>query len=342
MNFWVDKWRGIALCFVLALPCWYFGRMVRIVGRPVLAILLGMLVVQLWPMQEEFKSGVRFVSKKVLQYALILLGFGLNISVVLENGRQSLPIIVCTIATSLLIAYVLHKLMHVPAKISTLIGVGSSIGGGSAVAATAPVIKAGDKDVAQAVSIIFFFNMLAAVLFPWLGTELGFSTTSGEAFGIFAGTAVNDTSSVAATAATWDARFGLGTETLHKAVTVKLTRTLAIIPIMLVLGYLMGRRKQGAGQKVKLTGIVPRFILYFVLASVGTSIAISMGVAAEIFAPLKMLSRFFIVMSMVAMGLNTDIVKLIKTSRKPLGLGLGCWAGITIVSLFLQSLLNLR
>lgn len=120
----------------------------------------------------------------MLQYAVILLGFGLNISVVLATGKQSLPIIVCTIATSLIVAYVLHKVMHIPGKISTLIGVGSSICGGSAVAATAPVIKADDEEVAQAISVIFFFNVLAALLFPWLGTVLGFSTTSGEAFGI--------------------------------------------------------------------------------------------------------------------------------------------------------------
>lgn len=341
MNFLVDKWRGIALCFVLALPCWWLGKLVPIIGAPVLAILLGMLIAQLWPVSACCKAGVGFTSKKVLQYAVILLGFGLNISVVLATGRQSLPIIVCTIATSLIVAYVLHKVMHVPAKISTLIGVGSSICGGSAVAATAPVIKADDEEVAKAISVIFFFNVLAALLFPWLGTVLGFSTTNGEAFGIFAGTAVNDTSSVTATAATWDAMFGLGTETLDKAVTVKLTRTLAIIPITLVLGYLVGRREQSAGQKVNIAGIVPSFIVYFVLASIITTLATSMGVAAETFAPLKLLSKFFIVMAMAAVGLNTDIVKLVKTSTKPLGLGLGCWAGITIVSLLLQSLLHL-
>lgn len=252
MSFFSDKWRGIILCAVLAVPCWFLGKLVPVVGAPVFAILLGMLVALVWPVEAAFKSGVGFVSKKVLQYAVILLGFGLNISVVLATGKQSLPIIVCTIATSLIVAYVLHKVMKIPGKISTLIGVGSSICGGSAVAATAPVIKADDEEVAQAISVIFFFNVLAALLFPWLGTVLGFSTTSGEAFGIFAGTAVNDTSSVTATAATWDAMFGLGTATLDKAVTVKLTRTLAIIPITLVLGYLVGKREQGANHEVNI------------------------------------------------------------------------------------------
>lgn len=160
MGFFSDKWRGIVLCAVLAVPCWFLGKLVPVVGAPVFAILLGMLVALVWPVQAAFKSGVGFVSKKVLQYAVILLGFGLNISVVLATGKQSLPIIVCTIATSLIVAYVLHKVMNIPGKISTLIGVGSSICGGSAVAATAPVINADDEEVAQAISVIFFFNVL--------------------------------------------------------------------------------------------------------------------------------------------------------------------------------------
>ncbi len=340
MKFFSDKWRGILLCLVLAVPCLWLGKLVPVVGAPVFAILLGMLVALVHPVQAEQKAGVAFTSKKVLQYAVILLGFGLNISVVLETGKQSLPIIVCTIATSLVVAYILHKVMHIPGKISTLIGVGSSICGGSAVAATAPVIKADDEEVAQAISVIFFFNVLAALLFPWLGTMLGFSTTSGEAFGIFAGTAVNDTSSVTATAATWDAMFGLGTATLDKAVTVKLTRTLAIIPITMVLGYLVSRKENSATQ-VSIKNIFPSFILYFVLASVFTTLATGFGVQAEIFAPLKWLSKFFIVLAMAAVGLNTNIIKLIKTSSRPLGLGLGCWAGITVVSLLLQHMLGL-
>lgn len=300
-----------------------------------------MLLAAFWTPVASYKTGIGFVSKKVLQYAVILLGFGLNISVVLATGKQSLPIIVCTIATSLLVAYILHKLLHVPDKISTLIGVGSSICGGSAVAATAPVIKADDEEVAQAISVIFFFNVLAALLFPWLGTVLGFDTTSGEAFGIFAGTAVNDTSSVTATAATWDAMFGLGSATLDKAVTVKLTRTLAIIPITMALGYLVSRREQGGAADVSIKNIFPSFILYFVLASLVTTVATSLGMGAEVFAPLKWLSKFMIVLAMAAVGLNTNIIKLVKTSSKPLALGFACWLGISVMSLLLQSALGL-
>ena len=121
---------------------------------------------------------LNLLQKKILQYAVILLGFGMNLEVVLETGKQSLPIILCTIGTSLIIAYILHRAMHIPGNISTLVGVGSSICGGSAIAATAPVIDADDEEVAQAISVIFLFNILAALIFPVLGGALGFFTTS--------------------------------------------------------------------------------------------------------------------------------------------------------------------
>ena len=333
--------KGILSCLAIALPAWLLGQQFPVVGGAVIAILLGMVISVVWKDMGAAAPGIEWTSKIVLQAAVVFVGFGLDLHMVAATGKQSLPIILSTITTSLVLSYVLHRLMAIPTKISTLVGVGSSICGGSAIAAAAPAIRADDEEVAQAISVIFFFNVLAALLFPWLGTVLGFSTTSGEAFGIFAGTAVNDTSSVTATAATWDAMFGLGTATLDKAVTVKLPRTLAIIPITLVLGYLVGKREQGANHEVNIRSIVPSFILYFVLASLITTLATSMGVVAEVFAPLKWLSKFFIVMAMAAVGLNTNIVKLVTTSSKPLGLGLGCWAGITFVSLLLQHLLNL-
>ena len=310
-------------------------------GGPVFAIVCGMIVTLFIRDRSTLQSGITFVSKKVLQYAVILLGFGMNLSVILQTGKQSLPIILVTITTSLVIAWALHKLLHIPGKISTLIGVGSSICGGSAIAATAPVIDADDEEVAQAISVIFFFNMLAALLFPMLGTALGFSQTSGEAFGIFAGTAVNDTSSVTAAASTWDSMYSLGSETLDKAVTVKLTRTLAIIPITLVLAWMRTRSAQADGKKVELKKIFPFFILYFILASVITTAATALGVPASVFSPLKTLSKFLIVLAMSAIGLNTNIVKLIRTGGKPLGLGFCCWVGIAGMSLLMQHILGL-
>lgn len=334
---WLEKnYKGLLLCLCIAVPSWLLGKQFPIIGGAIIAIIAGMIVTQIIKDKKNFESGIKFTSKKILQWAVILLGFGLNLNVIFQTGKQSLPIIIFTISTSLIIAYVLHKVMHIPSTISTLVGVGSSICGGSAIAATAPVIDADDEEVAQAISVIFFFNVCAAIIFPALGSAIGFDTTSGEAFGIFAGTAINDTSSVTAAASTWDSMWNLGSATLDKAVTVKLTRTLAIIPITLCLALYRARKEKSKGTNVSIKSIFPMFILYFVAASIITTIAVSMGIDASVFKPLKELSKFFIVMAMSAIGLNTNIVKLIKTGGKPIIMGACCWAGITVVSLIVQ------
>lgn len=342
MNFLKKNGAGLLMCLVIAIPSWLLGKQFPIIGGAVIAILAGMVVTLLIKDKTKLEGGIKFTSRKILQWAVILLGFGMNLSVIVETGKQSLPIIICTITTSLVISYVLHKVMRIPSKISTLVGVGSSICGGSAIAATAPVIDADDEEVAQAISVIFFFNVLAAVLFPAFGHAIGFSTVSGEAFGIFAGTAVNDTSSVTAAASTWDSMWNLGSATLDKAVTVKLTRTLAIIPITLVLAFLRTKtEKNTEGNKVSFRQIFPFFILYFIAAAVITTVAVSCGVPVTFFNPVKSLSKFFIVLAMAAIGLNTNIIKLVKTGGKPIIMGACCWAGITAVSLLLQQVLGI-
>ena len=343
MNFIKKNWSGILICLVIAVPSWFLGKLFPIVGGAVIAIIVGMIVTLFIKNKGIMESGIKFTSKKILQWAVILLGFGMNLNVIVETGKQSLPIIVCTITTSLVVAYVFHKVMHIPGKISTLVGVGSSICGGSAIAATAPVIGADDEEVAQAISVIFFFNVLAAIFFPTFGKLIGFDTLSGDAFGIFAGTAINDTSSVTAAASTWDSMWNLGSQTLDKAVTVKLTRTLAIIPITLVLAFIRTKKEKHAkgGNKVSFKQIFPFFILYFIAASIITTIALNCGVSASFFSPIKALSKFFIVLAMAAIGLNTNIVKLIKTGGKPIIMGLCCWIGITGVSLLLQHVMGI-
>lgn len=335
MNFVKKNGWGIVLCLAVAVPSWFLGKAFPIIGGAVIAILAGMVLSLLIQDKSRVEGGVKFVSKKVLQWAVVLLGFGMNLNVVVQTGKQSLPIILCTISVSLITAFLLSRCMRIPGKVATLVGVGSSICGGSAIAATAPVIEADEEEVAQAISVIFFFNVLAALIFPSLGQLIGFDTSSGEAFGIFAGTAVNDTSSVTATAATWDSMWNLGTATLDKAVTVKLTRTLAIIPITLVLAFLRTRRA-GEGKTVDMKKIFPFFILFFIGASVITTVAVNLGADAGVFDPVKELSKFLIVLAMAAIGVNTNIVKLVKSGGKPLALGACCWVAITAVSLLLQ------
>lgn len=339
-------WKGVLFALVVAVPAWLLGRRFEVVGGPVFAILIGMVLALLVPAEkgEPLQAGVRFTSKKVLQWAVILLGFGLNLSQIAQVGATSLPIIVSTIATSLAVSFLLCRALNIPGKISTLIGVGSSICGGSAIAATAPVIDADDEEIAQAISVIFLFNVIAALVFPTLGGVLGLTN---EGFGLFAGTAVNDTSSVTAAAAAWDGMHP-GANTLDSATIVKLTRTLAIIPITLALAFWQvrqARRATAAGEgsatvagTFDLKRIFPFFIVFFVLASVVTTV---FSLPAAITAPIKELSKFLIIMAMAAIGFNTNIVRLVRTGGKPIVMGLACWVAIAVVSLGMQHVLGI-
>ena len=181
-------WKGILLCLAIAVPAWFLVEFVpalEVVGAPVIAILAGMLLTLALKDKRAFQSGIAFTSKKILQSAVVLLGFGLNLATVGKVGLTSLPIILSTIATSLIVAFLLYRILKVPSKTAILVGVGSSICGGSAVAATAPVIDADDGEIAQAISVIFLFNVIAALIFPTLGGIIGLTD---EGFGLFAGT----------------------------------------------------------------------------------------------------------------------------------------------------------
>ena len=344
MNFMKKNWRGIITCFIIAIPSWLLGRIFPVVGGAVIAIITGMIITMFWNDKGKAGAGIKWTSKVILQTAVVLLGFGMNLGIIFETGKQSLPIIICTITTSLIIAWVMKKVLKVPVNTSILVGVGSSICGGSAIAATAPVIDADDDEIAQSIAVIFFFNVLAAIFFPILGKAIGFDTVHGDAFGIFAGTAINDTSSVTAAASTWDSMWNLGSETLNKAVTVKLTRTLAIIPITLGLSLIRAKKSGKDGKKstsFSLKQSFPMFILYFVIAAIVTTVCVHMGIGVEVFQPVKELSKFMIIMAMAAIGLNSNVVQLIKTGGKPIVVGATCWCGITIVSLIMQHIMKI-
>lgn len=339
-------WKGVLFCLAISVPAWLLGKQFEVIGGPVFAMLIGMGLALIVPSSagESLQLGVKFTSKKILQYAVVLLGFGLNLAQIAQVGSTSLPIIVSTIATSLIVSFVLCRALNIPGKISTLVGVGSSICGGSAIAATAPVIDANDEEIAQAISVIFLFNVIAALVFPTFGGMLGLSN---EGFGLFAGTAVNDTSSVTAAASAWDGMHA-GANTLDSATIVKLTRTLAIIPITLALAFWQMRqakRSAEAGDGASevsgtfdIKRIFPFFIVFFVLASVITTV---FALPVEVTAPVKELSKFFIVMAMAAIGFNTNIVKLVRTGGKPIFMGACCWVAIAAVSLGMQHVLGI-
>ncbi len=341
---------GLLICSAVALTATLLTSLslgparLDVVGAPVFAMLLGMLVTIIKPdiiLSKKFKPGIVFTSKKILQYAVIILGFSLNLGIIAKVGSQSIPVIVSTILISLTTAFILMKLMDIDPKIATLIGVGSSICGGSAVAATAPVIDASDEEIAQAISVIFIFNVLAAIIFPVLGYKIGLGS---EGFAIFAGTAVNDTSSVTAAASAAESIYG-AEGILSAAVTVKLTRTLAIIPITLILALYRAKtsKTENDSSSVSLKQIFPWFILYFLGASVITTVidlgppsALKTLYQSDFIGASKLISKFFIAMAMGAIGLNTNLKSLIKKGGKPILLGLSCWLSIIFVSLLIQ------
>nr|WP_154521652.1 YeiH family protein [Clostridium sp. WB02_MRS01] len=325
---------GVLLCLIISAPAWFLGKAFPVIGGPVFAILIGMAMAPFVKGKDYLRPGVTFTSKKILQYAVIVLGFSMNLATVVQKGREALPIILATITTSLVIAFILSRALKLPGKTSILIGVGSSICGGSAIAATAPVIDADDSEIAQSISVIFFFNIIAALLFPALGSALGLSN---EGFGLFAGTAINDTSSVTAAASAWDGMHG--SNTLEAATIVKLTRTLAIIPITLFLAcYRTGKEKKASERSISIQKVFPTFVLFFLLASIITTV---FPIPVSIVSSLKDLSKLFIIMAMGAIGTNTDLIKLIRTGKKPLLLGFCCWLGISVVSLVLQVVLGI-
>lgn len=332
-----EKIPGVFICLLIAIPAWFLGHRLPLIGAPVFAILFGMLIAMIYQNRDKSQKGIAFTSKYILQLAVVLLGFGLNLKQIMAVGLESLPIILSTIATSLLVAYFLQKTLKLDVNTATLVGVGSSICGGSAIAATAPVIDVKEDEIAKAISVIFLFNILAALLFPTLGQVLGLSN---HGFAIFAGTAVNDTSSVTATAASWDAIHH--SNTLDGATIVKLTRTLAIIPITLVLSYYKAKKSTDSskGQDFSLKKAFPTFIIFFLLASLITTLASFVGLPMQIFESLKLLSKFFIVMAMAAIGLNSNLPKLIKTGGQAIFLGAVCWISITVVSLLMQALIG--
>ncbi len=341
---------GSLICFLVAIPSWWLGKIFPTVGGAIIALLIGMTIALVWSDKRSFALGINWTSKYVLQIAVVLLGFGMNLGIVMQIGYHSLPIIICTICTSLAVAWFMYKKINVKKNTAILIGVGSSICGGSAIAATAPVIKADTQEVAQSIAVIFLFNALAAILFPILGGILGFSTVDGYPFGVFAGTAINDTSSVTAAAATWDSMWNLGSQTLDNAVTVKLTRTLAIIPISFILAVYQLKYFQSskANRKVldeeKLFSFrraFPMFLVYFLLAAVITTICAYFGISSSEFSPLKNLSKFCIMMAMAGIGLNSNVIQLFKTAGRPLLLGGCCWFCITTVDLLLQHAMNI-
>ena len=320
----LEKVPGVALSAGIAIPAWLLGKCFPIVGGPVMGILFGMILA-FWKRPAFFQNGISYASRNLLQYSIILLGFDMNLFHVFKVGGQTIVLMAFTLTAAFLSAFFLGKALKVDQNTNILVGVGTAICGGSAIAAAAPVIHADDQDVAQSISTIFLFNVIAAFLFPFLGHMLHMSDYN---FGLWAGTAVNDTSSVVA------AGYAFSNAAGNLAVIVKLTRTLMIVPVTLALAFFVSGRQRKQGEShYHFAKIFPWFVLGFAAASV-TSTFLPLPEETGTF--LAQVGKFVIVMAMSAIGLNTNIVKLVKNGYRPILLGLGCWLVLAATSLVVQ------
>ncbi len=320
---------GLFLALVLAVVATWLGNIFPLIGGPVFGIFLGMLINNSIGKPVSTLKGVGFTSKKILQWAIIVLGGGLSLGQVWKTGVNSLYVMALTLSFAFTAAYGLGKIMRVPARLTSLIGVGTAICGGSAIAAVSPIIEAEETEVAYAISTVFLFNVIAVLIFPPLGHLLGLSN---QAFGLWAGTAINDTSSVVA------AGYAYSTQAGAYATIVKLTRTTMIIPISLVFALTVATRKkrdaaQDQGVNYSFKKIFPWFIVWFLVASLLNTLGLLQGQAVNY---LNQLGKFMIVMALVAVGLVADFRKMLKTGVKPIFLGLLVWFVVAVVSIAVQ------
>ncbi|MBQ7097089.1 MAG: YeiH family putative sulfate export transporter [Clostridia bacterium] len=298
---------------------------VHIIGASVIALFLGMIINHFWK-PDFLKAGIKFTSKKVLKFAIILLGASLSVRVIFSVGRLSLVVMVFNLLTCFGGGYFIGKALKLNWKLSNLISAGTGICGGSAIAAIAPVIDADDSDIAYAMSATFLFDMAMIVLFPVMGKMLGLDDM---AYGLWAGTAVNDTSSVVAAGYAFSEGAG------DFATMVKLTRTLSIIPTVLVFSLvnLRLKRKESLNteyKKVRITKLFPWFILGFLaLAAVN-----SMGfISADVSGIAKAVSKFLMVAALGAIGLNTSFKDMRKSGISPMIHGFIISALVVIVAI---------
>jgi uncharacterized integral membrane protein (TIGR00698 family) len=322
---------GLGCAAAVAAVATVLGSRLPVVGAPVIAIVTGIGIAVIRKPSARLKPGIAFTSRKVLQGSIVLMGLGLSVGQVLSTGARSLPVLVGTLVAALVMAWAAGRVLGLRGDTRTLIGVGTAICGASAIAATDAVIDADEADVSYSIATIFTFNVVAVLLFPTLGHALGLSQHS---FGLWAGTAVNDLSSVVAAATIY------GHAAASYGVIVKLTRTLAIIPICLGLAAIRGRRGNDGieapiARRVSLHRILPVFIVAFLAAVAVNTIGL---VPAGWQHGLSDLSTWMITAALAAIGMSTDVHHIRRAGLRPLALGAVLWVTVGLTSLGLQAL----
>ena len=308
---------------------------IHVIGAAVIAMFIGMSINSILKKKDVLSAGVRFTSKKLLKFAIILLGLSLNITTVLNVGKMSLLVMIFTLLTCFGGGYFIGRALGLNWKLSNLISAGTGICGGSAIAAIAPTIEAEDTDVAYAMSATFLFDMAMIVLFPIMGRALGMSD---EAFGIWAGTAVNDTSSVVATGYAFSEAAG------DFATMVKLTRTLAIIPTVITFALIQMRIKRREAamhsestEDIKASFSIRKIFPYFILGFLAMSIVASIfPIPTALVSATKKISKFLMVSALAAIGLNTSFSSMKKSGIRPMIHGFIISALVVIVALLVE------
>ena len=268
---------------------------------------------------------IRF--KKILKLAIILLGASLSVNGIMNVGKMTFFVMIFTFAMCFGGGYFIRKIFGLNWKLSNLISAGTGICGGSAVAAIAPVIDAEDKDIAFAMSSTFLFDMVMVALYPIMGRLLGMTDI---AYGIWAGTSVNDTASVVASGYAFSEAAG------DFATMVKLTRTIAIIPTVLVIAYIGTRIKRrelqnaSGDKKVNICKVIPWFIAGFLALAIFNSVGL---IPAAVSGIMKTASKFLMITALAAIGLGTSITDFKKAGFAPMLYGITIDTLVTLTAL---------
>ena len=319
---------GVAICFAVAGISVFLEELIPggLLGAAIIALFMGTIINSFFH-PAWMKPALKFTSKRVLKAAIVLLGASLSVGTIMSVGKMTFFVMIFTFAMCFGAGYFIRKLFGLNWKLSNLISAGTGICGGSAVAAIAPVIDADDKDIAFAMSSTFLFDMVMIALYPLMGKALGMSDI---AYGIWAGTSVNDTASVVASGYAFSEAAG------DFATMVKLTRTIAIIPTVLVFAWIGTRIKQkelkasGNGKKVNLMNIIPWFIGGFLLLAIINSVGL---IPTNVSGIMKGTSKFLMVTALAAIGLNTSLLDFKKAGLKPMFYGVTIDTLVTLTAL---------
>ena len=319
---------GIAICAAIAGVSVLLEELIPggILGASIIALFMGTIINSFFH-PKWIKPALKFTSKRILKVAIILLGASLSVSTILSVGKMTFFVMIFTFAVCFGIGYFVGKLFGLNWKLSNLISAGTGICGGSAIAAIAPVIDAEDKDIAFAMSSTFIFDMIMIALYPIMGMALGMNDI---AYGIWAGTSVNDTASVVASGYAFSEAAG------DFATMVKLTRTIAIIPTVLVLAFFGARAKRNelkkadGTKKVNVLKIIPWFIGGFLLLAILNSIGL---IPVAVGGVMKSASKFLMVTALAAIGLGTSLTDFKKAGLRPMFYGITIDTLVTITAL---------